>query len=99
MRYLIVEKELGLFLGFYRGIFMFAKDNIYPILKVPGFDTEEDAEYYIGRYFPKEDKQYGVISVETKTKYVSIVDVIKAGYKEHAHELIDFIPMQSEEVH
>jgi hypothetical protein len=99
MRYLVVEKELGLFLGVYQGIFIFAKNNVFPIIKSPGFDSEEDAEYYIGKYFPKKDKTYGVICIETKSRYVNIVDVIKSGYKEYVHDLVNFIPMYSEAIH
>lgn len=99
MRYLIVEKEFGLFLGVYRDIFIFAKNCIFPIMKSPSFDTKKGAEYYIEKYFPKEYKDYLVISIKSENKYVHIVEVIKAGYKEYTHELIDFIPMQSEEVH
>lgn len=99
MRYLIVEKELGLFLGVYQGVFIFAKDNSFPIIKAPGFDSPDDAEYYIAKYFPKENKKYGVIDVETNDKYVNIIDVIKSGYKEYTYNLIDFIPMLSGAIH
>jgi len=99
MRYLIVEKELGLFLGVYQNIFIFAKTNVFPIVKAPGFNSVEDAEYYIAKYFPKENKTYGVIDVETNDKYVNIIDVIKSGYKEYTYNLIDFIPMLSGAIH
>ena len=99
MRYLIVEKEKGLFLGSFRTLYLFAKGNIFGIVKAPSFGTEVDAEYYIANYLPKEDAKYGVISVESKDKYVSIIDIIKAGYGEYTHDLIEFLPMQSEAIH
>lgn len=99
MRYLIIEKELGLFLGVYQGTFIFAKTNVFAIVKAPSFNSDKDAEFYIAKYFPKENKRYGTIDIETENQYVSIVDVIKAGYKDYTHGLIDFIPMLSETIH
>jgi hypothetical protein len=99
MRYLIVEKERGLFLGAYRDYYLFARNNIFPIGKAPSFDTEADAEYYIKNYLQSNDRVYGVIQIDTKGKYVSIIDILKAGYSEYTHNLIDFIPMPSEAIH
>ncbi len=99
MKYLIVEKDRGLFLGAYRNNFLFARNNIFPIVKAPSFDTEQDAEYYIENYLKTDGRTYGVIQVESKDKYVSVIDVIKAGYKEYTHNLIDFLPMDSEAIH
>lgn len=99
MRYLIVEKDKGVFLGSVRSSFLFAKYNIFPVVKAPSFDSEASAEYYIENYLPKEDRQYGVIQIDVTDKYVSIVDIIKQGYAEYTHELIDFMPMQSEAIH
>lgn len=99
MRYLIVEKELGLFLGVYQNIFLFSKMNIFPIVKVPSFDSDEDAKYYIEKYFPNENKKYSVINIETKDKYVNVIDIIKAGYTDYTDELINFIPMLSGAIH
>jgi hypothetical protein len=46
-----------------------------------------------------DERDYGIIQVETKDKYVSIIDIIKAGYEEYTHNLIDFLPMDSEAIH
>jgi hypothetical protein len=99
MRYLIVEKNRGLFLGAYRNNFLFARHCVFPILRAPSFSTEEDAEYYIENYLKMNERDYGIIQVETKDKYVSIIDIIKAGYEEYTHNLIDFLPMDSEAIH
>jgi len=99
MKYLIVEKDRGLFLGAYRNNFLFARNNIFPIVKAPSFDSEEDAAYYIENYLKTTERTYGIIQVESKDKYVSVIDVIKAGYKEYTHNLIDFLPMDSEAIH
>lgn len=99
MRYLIVEKTRGLFLGMFRNYFLFAKDNVFAIAKVPSFNTENDALQYISENLSIDGAEYGVISVESKHKYVSIVDVIKQGYSEYTHDLIHFLPMQSEAIH
>ena len=99
MRYLIVEKEKGLFLGSFRNAALFAKGNIFGIIKAPSFDTEADAEHYIANYLLKDERQYGVIAVDSKDKYVSIIDIIKQGFGAYTHELIDFLPMISEATH
>jgi hypothetical protein len=68
-------------------------------VKAPSFDSEEDAAYYIENYLKTTERTYGIIQVESKDKYVSVIDVIKAGYKEYTHNLIDFLPMDSEAIH
>lgn len=100
MRYLIVEKTEGLFLGVFYNTLWFAKENPWPAVKAPSFATEKEAMSFIARSLPKDDGQkYGVISVDAKERYVDIVDIIKAGYSEFTHELMDNIPMISKEIH
>ena len=99
MRYLIIEKEKGLFLGAFRQIYIFAKGNIFSIVRAPSFDTENEAMAYIARVFDGDGGEYGVIAIDAKDKYVSIIDVIKQGYGAFTHELIDLLPMISESVH
>lgn len=99
MRYLIVEKDRGIFLGSFKSISLFAKGNIFGITKAPSFEKEEDAEYYIGYHLPKEERQYGIIEIKSDEKYISIIDIIKQGYGEYTHDLIEFLPMQSESIH
>lgn len=99
MRYLIVEKEKGLFLGFWRGLFLFAKDNIFSISRSPSFETQLEAEAFIANYLVQDGGTYGVITVESNEKYVPIIDVITQGYQDYTHELMDFIPMISTAIH
>lgn len=99
MRHLIIEKDLGVFLGYYKGFFLFAKDSILPITKAPSYDTIEEAEYYISQYLPKKDKKYGVITVDSKDRYINVIELIKQGYSNYTHNMIDHLPMLSESVH
>jgi hypothetical protein len=100
MRYLIIEKDKGLFLGTYRQVSLFAKNNIFAVVKVPSFSSEEEAFTYIELELAKDDtEKYGVIAVETNSRYVNIVDIIKQGYGDYTHNLIDCLPMISEEIH
>lgn len=99
MRYVIIEKTDGLFLGSYLGEFIFAKDNTFPIVKVPSFESIQLAEFYIASYFPIDNKQYGVIEIDTKDKYVSLIDILKAGYEEYTHRLMMNYPMISTAMH
>lgn len=99
-RFLIVEKDKGLFLGSLEKMHLFARDNIFPVQKVPSFSTENEAMSYIVYMFgDKDENQYGVIEVDFSHRYVPIVEVIKQGYSEHTHRLIDYLPMISEEIH
>ncbi len=99
MRHLIIEKDLGLFLGYYKGIFLFAKESILPVTKSPSYDSVEEAEYYISQYLPKKDRKYGVVSVISKDKYVNVIELIKQGYSEYTHNMIDYLPMLTETMH
>ena len=99
MRYLIIEKDLGLFLGYYKGIFLFAKESTLPVTKVPSYDSIEEAEFYISQYLPKKDKKYGVISALSEDKYISVIGLIKQGYAEYTHNMIDYLPMLTETMH
>lgn len=99
MRYIIIEKDRGLFLGSAYQMHIFAKENIFNIVKVPSFDSEIKAMSYIAHSFGDDGYEYGVIAVEAKDKYVNIIDIIKQGYGEYTHNLMDLLPMVSESVH
>jgi hypothetical protein len=100
MRYLIIEDQKGLFLGIFNNFYLFAKNTIFPVVKVPSFNTENEAMQFIAvMSINNDDLKYGVIQVDTNDKYVSIVDIIKAGYGKYTHEMIDFLPMISETMH
>lgn len=99
MRHIIIEKDLGLFLGYYKGLFLFAKESVLPVTKAPSYDTIEEAEYYISQYLPKKDKKYGVITINSKDRYVTVVEIIKQGYSDYTHSMIDYLPMLTETMH
>jgi hypothetical protein len=99
MRHLIIEKDLGLFLGYYKGLFLFAKENVLPVTKVPSYESIEEAEYYISQYLPKKNKKYGTIKVATKERYVSVVEIVKQGYTDYTHDMINYLPMLTETIH
>ena len=99
MRYMIVDKEKGLFLGTLNDYHMFAKGNIFTVIKAPSFDTEEKAMTYIAYISKLGGFDLGVISLDTNQKYVNITEVIKQGYGDYTHDLINFLPMLSEEIH
>jgi hypothetical protein len=103
MRYLIVEKEKGIFLGMYKQFTLFSKTNIFPITSATSFDTEEEAEefskYIHGLFSMDPNMKFGVITVDAKTKYVHLYDILKAGYSEYAHGMMHSLYMPSEELH
>jgi hypothetical protein len=108
MRYMIAEKELGLFLGTHinsiisdkgKMFVIFAGTDIFGISKATSFDTQEDAQLYIDDFLSKRYDNLVVLPINAKEKFISVIDVIKAGYEQYTHSMMDNIPMYSEEIH
>jgi hypothetical protein len=99
MRYLIIEKDRGLFLGTYREVSLFAKGNIFSIAKAPSFRSEDEAMSYIEHVLSHDKGGYGVIAINSNELYIGVIDIIKAGYGEYTHDLIDALPMISRSIH
>lgn len=108
MRYMIAEKELGLFLGTHMNSIVgdksklfaiFAGTDIFGIAKATSFDTQEDAQLYIDEFLSKRYDNLFVLPIESKEKYIDVVSIIKAGYAQYTHGMMDNIQMQSEAIH
>lgn len=103
MRYLIVEKTKGVFLGAYSIFALFAKNDKFGIVKAYSFSTKQDAEEYIEdslkASLASEGLEFSVIEIDSKDEYVKVEDIIKQGYGEYTHMMMDNLPMISESVH
>jgi predicted Co/Zn/Cd cation transporter (cation efflux family) len=98
-RYLLINKEMGVFLGTYLKYVLFAKSDAEEIVKAYSFSDEESAREFakIGTEMSQED--YFIAPIQANDKYVHVVDLIKAGYGDHVYNLMNNIEMVSYEVH
>lgn len=99
MRYIILEERLGVFIGSYRKLALFAKNDVFGFTKVFSFENRKDAEEYLELFSKDEDYTYEVAEVETDGVYVKVEDLIKQGYGKYTHYMMDSIPMISEATH
>ncbi len=99
MRYIIIEETLGVFIGSYKQIALFAKNDIFGFTKVFSFEKREDAEEYMDLFNKEETFEYKIAEVDAQTKYVKVEDLIKQGFGKYTHYMMDNIPMTSELTH
>lgn len=99
-RYMIVEKERGVFLGMYSVFALFAKNEKFGITKAFCFENKEDAVTYIKEVLNDgEDMEFDVVVVECKDKYIGVLEIIKQGYGKYTHRMLENVPMISTQVH
>jgi hypothetical protein len=104
MRYLIVEKENGIFLGMLKHMALFSKTNMFPIKSAISFDSEKEAEMFANSLHAmfsdvEENMKFGVISIDANDRYVHLYDILKAGYANYAHGMMHSLYMPSDEIH
>lgn len=107
MRYVICDDREGVFLGTHvdttedpEGIVyvLWSRDNVFNCSKAYSFENKEDAIIFTEttlRRWPKAQ----VKLVLSEEKYVDIVDLIKCGLADYTHDMIDCLPMPSEQIH
>lgn len=107
MRYMICEKDLGLFLGTVpledKVAIIYAATDTIGITKVVTFDSVEQASLLIEKHLKKkgytDDYEFNIVPIETKNKHADLVEVIKSGYGDYTHLMIESIPMPSQKIH
>jgi hypothetical protein len=91
---------MGVFLGTYSGQDLgaddnkmyacFAATNPFGLTTACSFPTKGVAQTFIEETFaPARRRKLSVESVETDSEFPSVVDIIKSGYLEHTHGMID----------
>lgn len=99
-RYIILDKDRGVFLGTYNGEDLgaddgriyacFAADNPFGLTNSCSFRSYNIAEYFIRDTFsPQRKKHLMVVPVETESEFPSVVDIIKSGYADYTFDMID----------
>jgi hypothetical protein len=98
MKFIIICEERGVFIGTHQGMAFFSKLKSFGAYKAYAFDGFEEAEKYAETYLSGEEKEfvYYFPCFETDEKYVSLVDIIKAGYAEYTGDMLLGMPVESE---
>lgn len=99
MKYAIAEEELGFFLGAFQKFGIFAKNDVLGLSKAIAFDTKEEANDYIDEYLGRDRGDWNVVPVDTKGEYVDAIYLIKNGYHQYTHKMMDALPMTSTLIH
>lgn len=99
MRYIIIEKDMGVFLGSYAVFAVFAKNEKFGLTKAVSFNTREEAQTFIETLLNKEDSEFDIVSINSKDRLVRVEDIIRAGYGQYTHGMLNNVPMQSDSIH
>lgn len=99
MRYIIIEKSMGVFLGSYAVFAVFAKNEKFGLTKATSFATRETAEEFVESMLNKEGSEFDVVGIDTKDKLVRVEDIIRAGYGQYTYSMLNNIPPVSETFH
>ena len=78
---------------------MFAKTDVFGISKAFSFDTKKEAEEFLLEFSNAETKKWKILEVDTQDKYVDVVDLIKSGYNEYTHKMMDNLEVPSYAIH
>ena len=98
-RYVLIDKIKGVFLGVdpLRNP-CFADENRYCAANSCSFEYEK-----LAKNFAEDSGIWNndtiLVKVDTNGPFVSVVDIIKAGHGDHVFDMINYIPMQSKEIH
>jgi hypothetical protein len=98
-RVVAISTDLGVFLGTVGGYAIFSKEDPIGIPKAFGFSSVEEAELYFEENLPKTKNNVFFAEVETSSKYVSCVELIKAGYSEYTKEMLENMATPSDHYH
>lgn len=98
-KYIVINKEKGVFLGAYSGYAFFAKTDPVGIPKAFAFDTPDVAKLFIDTNMTRYANNTFYVPIETKSTYPSVSDIIKAGYGDYTYNMMDYLPMPSEAIH
>lgn len=84
-----------------RVVALFSGNNIFDLTKAAAFYDKKEATEYMYAYIkrPPSDAFVAEIDAQDKGPYVDVIDIIKSGYGEHVHDMIDAMPMPNQLYH
>lgn len=102
---------MGVFLGTYGGsdfgaddgrvYACFAANNPFGLTNACSFKSENAAKYFISDTFaPHKRNDLKTAPVETNSEFPNVVDIIKSGYANSTHDMIDrMFPTENGTIH
>jgi hypothetical protein len=107
MRYIIIDPHEGVFLGTksephrngVKVMVLFSRNNHFEITKAVCWKTIKEAEEYLTNFIGRGFPEAYVAEVNVKTDFVDIIDLVKAGYGDHAIEMFEALPMENISIH
>jgi hypothetical protein len=99
MRYIIINKHEGIFLGNSLNIQIFSNSLVLPIIKAYSFANRTEASEYADFVAEQIQKQVVIKGIKTKEKYIPIDVLIKSGYGKYTEKMLGFMPAISETIH
>lgn len=99
MRYIIIERDLGAFVGRYDYYAIFAKNEIFGADRVVSFENKKTAIDFVVSNLNAENRVFCVEGINCKSEYVTVIEIIKAGLGHHTHQMMENIQMVSETIH
>lgn len=101
LRYIIVDEKMGVFLGTYdahqlgiqgdhRMYACFAENNPFGLTTACSFKSSSAANHFIKDMFPtRKQGDLKALPVQTTTEFPSVVEMIKSGYTEYCHDMLE----------
>lgn len=111
MRYIIIDPVEGVFLGtngtpmpsqMVKVVPLFSKENMFEITKAASFPTKHEANTYLEKYLRSGWPKSFIAPVESKdskSDFVDVIDIIKAGYGKYAEGMVEAMPMDNRSIH
>lgn len=107
MRYIIIDPHEGVFLGThsdpmpngFRVMILFSRNNVFEITKAICWKTEREALRYYNTYLKEGFPEAFVATIETDKEYVDVIELVKSGYNQFTHEMVDALPMNNTSIH
>ena len=85
-----------------RIVALFSGNNIFDLTKAVAFFHKEDAQSYLHQYIYRRCPDAFIASIKTEkntTPYVDAIDILKSGYGQYIPDMLDALPMPSQELH
>lgn len=98
MRYIIIEKTKGIFLGNYLDVSLFSNNLVLPIVKAYSFSTIKDAQEVMD-YLKEADSDYEIKEINYQGKYIPIDILIKSGYSAYTERMLRYLNPLTDTIH
>jgi hypothetical protein len=99
MRYMIYEKEFGLFLGTVDRYAIFSNNNLFGFTKIYTFKNKEVADEYIDRLLGRDRGKWKLIEINWDNEFVDAVDLFRLGYGDYAAGILENMESPSAALH